>query len=50
MNKFGILSEFVDFLLHSKKYWLLPILFVLLIMGLIIAMTPSVITPFLYPF
>ena len=43
------LKEFWDFLKERKKYWLLPILFVLLIFGgLIILSQGSAIAPFIY--
>ena len=41
--------EFWEFLKVRKKYWLLPILFVLLIFGgLIILSQGSVVAPFIY--
>ena len=43
------LKEFWDFLKERKKYWLFPILFVLLIFGgLIILSQGSAIAPFIY--
>ena len=43
------LKEFWDFLKERKKYWLFPILFVLLIFGgLIILCQGSAIAPFIY--
>ena len=33
----GIVGEFVDFLLHNKKWWLTPIIVVLLLVGLLLA-------------
>jgi hypothetical protein len=43
------LKEFWDFLKVRKKYWLLPILFVLLIFGsLIILSQGSAVAPFIY--
>lgn len=46
----GVLAEFVDFMLHNKKWWITPILIVLLLFGLLIALTSSPIAPFIYPF
>jgi hypothetical protein len=44
----GLLREFGGFLLHNKKWWLLPILVVLaLLAGLVILAGPSV-APFIY--
>jgi len=45
----GLIAEFVDFLLHNKKWWLTPIILVLLILGLIIFLGGSVAAPFIYP-
>ena len=45
----GLIAEFVDFLLHNKKWWLTPIILVLLILGLIIFLSGTVAAPFIYP-
>ena len=43
------LKEFWDFLKERKKYWLFPILFVLLIFGILIILSQgSAIAPFIY--
>ena len=43
------LKEFVEFLRVRKKYWLLPILLVLLIFGGLIILTQgSAVAPFIY--
>ena len=45
----GLVREFWSFLRHNKKWWLLPILIVLLIFGgLIILAQGSAIAPFIY--
>ena len=45
----SFLKEFWDFLKDRKKYWLLPILIVLLLFGgLIILSQGSVVAPFIY--
>ena len=45
----GFLKEFLDFLKERKKYWLFPIIVLLLIMGgLIILSQGSVVAPFIY--
>ena len=46
----GLIAEFVDFLLHNKKWWLTPIILVLLFLGLIIVLSQTVAAPFIYPF
>ena len=45
----GILLEFWDFLRHNKKWWLLPILAVLLLLGLIVILGGTAVAPFIYP-
>ena len=43
------IKEFLNFIYERKKYWLLPIIFVLLIFGgLIILSQGSTIAPFIY--
>ena len=44
----NVLLEFVDFLLHNKKWWLTPIILVLLVFSVFIALTSSAIAPFIY--
>ena len=44
----GLIAEFVDFLKHSKKWWLTPIIIVLLLIGGLILLSGSVAAPFIY--
>jgi len=45
----SFLKEFFDFLLTRKKYWLLPIIIVLLLFGgLIILSQGTAVAPFIY--
>ena len=44
----GFLAEFWDFLKHNKKWWLLPILAVLLLLGLLVILCGTAIAPFIY--
>ena len=45
----NFLKEFFDFLLTRKKYWLLPIIIVLLLFGgLIILSQGTAVAPFIY--
>ena len=49
MSKVGILKEFWDFLRVRKKFWLLPIVLMLLLLGALIIMTANpVVAPFIY--
>ena len=45
----SIILEFWEFLKFRKRYWLLPIIFVLLILSALIVFTESsVVAPFIY--
>jgi hypothetical protein len=45
----SLVGEFIDFLKHNKKWWLLPILIILLGMGLLVLLSSSAVAPFIYP-
>ena len=44
----SILVEFLDFLLHNKKWWLTPIIIVLLLLGALILVSSTGVAPFIY--
>jgi len=44
----GLIAEFVDFLIHNKKWWLTPIILVLLLLGLLAFLSTSPAAPFIY--
>ena len=45
----GFLQEFARFMLRRKKYWLVPVLLVsLLIGGIVVLSQGSVLAPFIY--
>ena len=45
----SFLNEFLEFLLERKKFWLFPIIFVLVLMGGLIVLTQgSAVAPFIY--
>jgi Family of unknown function (DUF5989) len=49
MSYIGILKEFWTFLKQRKKFWLLPVVMLLLVLGLIIVLTAgSALAPFIY--
>lgn len=49
LGQAGIISEFVYFLLHNKKWWLTPIILVLLLVGaLVVLVGNSAAGPFIY--
>ncbi|MGJ8644115.1 MAG: DUF5989 family protein [Luteolibacter sp.] len=45
----NIITEFLHFLRHNKKWWMLPIIIILLLLGLLVVLSGSAIAPFLYP-
>jgi hypothetical protein len=44
----GLVSEFFDFVLHNKKWWMIPIVVSLLILGLLVLLSGSGVAPFIY--
>ena len=48
-DRVSLLREFWDFLKHNKKWWLLPILIVVLLLGLIVFLASTPAAPFIYP-
>ena len=44
----GFLRECWDLLRHNKKWWLLPLLIVLLLVGLLVVLSGTAIAPFIY--
>jgi hypothetical protein len=49
MSKLSIISEFWNFMRVRKKWWLGPIVFVMLLLSLLIVLTQgSALAPFIY--
>jgi hypothetical protein len=47
----ALACEFLEFLRREKKWWLVPLVAALLLIGLLVVIgSGSVLTPFLYPF
>jgi hypothetical protein len=44
----GLVREFWDFLKHNKKWWLAPIIAILLLFGLLIILAGTGAAPFIY--
>jgi len=44
----GFAREMWEFLKHNKKWWLLPILLVLLLVGALILLSGTAVAPFIY--
>jgi hypothetical protein len=49
-TKFSIIAELFSFLWARKLWWLIPMIFVLLLLGIIMLVTQSsALAPFIYP-
>jgi len=49
MSRLSIIKELWDFLKHNKKYWLIPIIVVLVLLGVLLVLAEkSAIAPFIY--
>ena len=47
--KLGIVKEFVGFITSSKKWWLMPVMIMLFLLGALIILTESsAVAPFIY--
>ena len=44
----GVLAEFLYFALHNKKWWLTPILLLLVLVSILIVLGGSGVAPFIY--
>ena len=42
------LKEIYSFVVQTKKWWLAPLIFVLLIIGLLVVFADSAVAPFIY--
>ena len=50
MAKQSLFREFLSFIIHEKKWWMIPLMIVLLVVGaLILFAGSSPLAPFIYP-
>ena len=47
-NSSTILAEFAHLLRHNRKYWMIPVVGMLLVLGLLIILGGSQLAPFVY--
>lgn len=47
-KQYSLVLEFIQFLKHNKKFWLLPLIVGLLIFGLLISLGGTAVAPFIY--
>jgi len=45
----GLVRELFTFLSQNKKWWLLPILLAVLVLGVLVMLSSSAAAPFIYP-
>ena len=43
-----VIAEFWQFLRHTKKWWLAPIIVILVLFGVLIALSSTAAAPFIY--
>lgn len=49
MSRFSLLSEFLGFLKARRKWWLMPLVILLVLLGTLIVLTQgSALAPFIY--
>jgi hypothetical protein len=48
-RRLPLLAELWEFMRHNKRWWLTPIILVLIVVGLLVALGGSGAAPFLYP-
>lgn len=48
LKRFTIIRQLLQFLAEEKKYWLIPLVVLLLIIGLLVIFITAV-SPFIYP-
>jgi hypothetical protein len=44
----SLIREFLEFLGQNKKWWMLPILLVMLLLGILIFLSSTAVAPFIY--
>lgn len=47
-SQVGLFREFIDFMRYNKKWWLTPIILVLLLVGVLIFLGSTGAAPFIY--
>jgi len=49
MSKVQVISEFWQFIKYNKKFWMMPIILVLVVVGILLFLaTTSAMAPFIY--
>jgi len=45
----GLLRELWDLIRHNKKWWLIPVIVVLILIGVLVLLGTTAAAPFIYP-
>jgi hypothetical protein len=49
MSKVQVIAQYIEFARANKKYWLVPVVFILLAFGIVLVMAQgSALAPFIY--
>jgi Family of unknown function (DUF5989) len=48
-RRIPLLAELWEFMRHNKRWWLTPIILILILVGVLVALGGSAAAPFLYP-
>jgi hypothetical protein len=48
LTQHGVLRELVDLVRHNKKWWLTPIIVMLLMVGFLVILSGTAVAPFIY--
>jgi hypothetical protein len=49
MAKQSLVTEFLGFIVHEKKWWMIPLVVVVVIMAVLVLVSSSPVAPFIYP-
>ena len=48
-GRIGLLREFLGFLNRNRKWWLVPLILALALVGVLVALASTPLAPFIYP-
>lgn len=45
----GLMRELLDLICHNKKWWLIPVIVALILIGIVVLLGTTAAAPFIYP-
>ena len=48
-SRISFVGEFIEFLKHNKKWWMLPFLLLIALIGFLAVLSGTGVAPFIYP-